>query len=319
MKRKGAGTVLPIGFAIMIVILSIITYMASPQILAQEGVRENFVDALSFMTSIVNIASKLPGTVSEKAAFIDRSLDSLSRSLSKKGIFFTYSDLRVPLRYGEDNIVILYTLSKGDSCFVGFLATNLTDLQSGIGSSSAEPSFDEGDIDCKPIKSFPGFIVLYSGFLDEKYFGEESYVQNLPLGPSVIKILILNMYQEDYNLTMSFAMGDDFDVINGTYINFQPFRVTQFDSLKDQLFYLSGRGSETTGIALLHINPEFSSEDHGYLNIELKTGSETVCSEKYSIEVFVVNDWERYRELQFQAIEEGMQNLFEWLRAGSDR
>jgi len=164
--RKGAGTILPIGFAIMIIMLTIIAYMAPPQIEVQKEVHENFVDTLLYMTSIVNMASKLPGGSDEKAAFIDRSFVSLGMSLLEKGIFLTYTNFTMRLEEGGDNVVVLYTPSKGSSYFLGLLATNLSDLREGVGSFFGGSSFDEEDIECVPIKSFPGFIVLYSGSLE---------------------------------------------------------------------------------------------------------------------------------------------------------
>gem|GEM_PF-4180412 len=111
-------------------------------------------------------------------------------------------------------------------------------------------------------------------------------------------------------------MDGDFDIVEGTYINFEPFYATEFDSLENEIFYLSGRENGITGLAFLQISPTFSGDEQGYLYIEPQINSDG-CSGKYSVAVYVTSDWERYKELQFQAIREGISNLVGWMRAGS--
>ena len=147
MSRKGAGTILLVGFAIMVIILTISAYIAPPSVRVETIVQEDFVDTLSYMTTVMETASRLPGTTEDKINFINRSFSALGRNLAEKGIYFVFTNITMPLEGGNgENIVVIYTLSKEDSYFVGLLATNLTDLQEGIGSGSgggarADPSY----------------------------------------------------------------------------------------------------------------------------------------------------------------------------------
>ncbi|RLG47026.1 MAG: hypothetical protein DRN90_05595 [Thermoproteota archaeon] len=317
MGRKGAGTVLLVGFTIAVVILTIVVYLTPPKIKVQTGVQEDFIDTLSYMTSIMETASRLPGTTNEKADFINRSLASLSEYLFEKGISLTYSNFTVPIMGGGENVVILYTLSKGDSYFVGLLATNLTDIQKGIGLGRGGGSSPYGgeDSECVPVKSFPAFIVLYSGFPGG--FGPH-HGQGFAYGLRTIRFFIFNLEPTDYNLTMDLETEANLMVKKGFYINFKPFYMTRVYSLEDQVFYISARDRGITGLSFLHVRTLIYDEGTGQMYIEPESSYDEGCTGTYSIDVYITDDWEEYRELQIRAIREGIRNIFEWVKAGSD-
>lgn len=328
-RREGGGTILLIGFAIAVIIMTLAPYMLPPTITTQqEEVHEEFSDVLSYMTSVMETASRLPGTTSEKIDFITKQFSALERDLSERGIYFACTNLTMPLAGGKgENIVLFFTLLKGDTHFTGLLATNLTDLQKGIGSivgggiKSTFPSSSESLEDCIPIKTFPAFVVLYTGHPGEEW-GEE-WGQWPPSNPPayglrMIRVFLFNMRPEDYHLTMELEIQTLFDVKRGMYINFQPMYRKVFNSLEGQEFFISAREKGVTGLAFLHVKLLPKGPSNGYLNIKPQASPDSECYGTNSVNIIVTNDWKEYRELQLQAIREGIQNLIGWLKAGSN-
>ncbi len=300
MKRSGAGTVLLVGFVIAVTILSIAAYMAPPEIKVEENVHEEFIDTLSYMISVIEVASKLPGTAEEKADFINKSLSHLRNELSTKGIGLWYQNVTIPLISGQgDNVVIIYTLEKGDTYFAGLLATNLTDIQKGIGSGrggpgGGVPGGGGSDYD-SPFGTFPSKVAK---FPDIRWF------------PYGIHLIVFNFENYDYNLTIDFEGRDR--TLWGWYINLDPFWMKWYWMPDTMDVFISARERGLTGLGIVSIRTlRVSSTDnevHFY---------PTENPERHAVtQVHYTNDWNDFVDTLIEGIIGGIDNYRRWASAG---
>ncbi len=299
MKRKGTGTILLIGFAIAVIILSLAAYMAPPEVELQEGVHEEFVDTLSYMISVVDVAARLPGTTEEKADFINKSFSHLRDELLAKGVGLWYQNVTIPLIGGTgDNVVIIYTLEKGDTYFAGLLATNLTDIQSGIGSGRGGPGGGlpggGSDFD-SPFGTFPSKVAK---FPDIKWF------------PYGIHLLVFNFESYDYNLTIDFEGRDR--TLWGWYINLDPFYMKWFWRPDTMDVFISARERGLTGLGIVSIRTLRTSSTDNEVHF-YPTENPERCART---QVHYTNDFRDFVETLIEGIVGGLDNYRRWASAG---
>ena len=298
--RKGAGTILLIGFAITVLVMTLAAYLSPPEIKMQAGVHEEFVDSLSYLTSVVDTAARLPGTTEEKADFINKSFSYLSRELIEKGINLTYVNITLPAAGGgEDNVLVIYTLTKGDTFFTGILATNLTAIEEGIGSGygggGGVPPGVSGSGGESPFGTFPGKIAF---FPDIKWV------------PYPIMLLVFNFNPTDYNLTIEFDGGDW--ALWGWYINFRPLWMKWFWEPRTMDVYISARERGITGLGYVYIQTLRTSSEDDYVHFCPKEEPDLTSM----TQIHYTNDFEDFIDTWKEGIKEGVSNLRRWARAG---
>jgi len=311
MRRKGAGTILLVGFVITVLIMTLVAYMSPPEVKLEEGVHEDFVDTLAYMTNVVNTAADLPGGSDVQASFIDSHLQYLSEKMLAKQIELWYHNITVPLMGGGgDNVIVIYTLAKGDTYFTGILGTNLTDIQLRIGEGrgGGGGGGGEGGGD-----GLPPFGVLPSQWA----FHMESSWPFIGGAREIITFhgVIFNLESNSYEITFDF--DTDGMILWGQYISLDPFQIKRiFGPFSSDTVVLGGTPGLTGlgGIAYFDIRYKKSSYDTDYITIDPqdRSGSEAV------IDVYYTDDpYEAYR-ISYEGYQDGVEYYWIWRSMGAD-
>lgn len=220
--RKGAGTIFMVGFVVAVLIMTLVAYISPSDIRVEEDVHEDFIDTLAYMTNVVNTASSLPGGTDVQAAFIERHFKHLSEEMMSKQIMLVYRNITVPLAGGNGyTVIVIYTLSRGDTYFTGMLGTNLTDLEYRIGKASGgsvpPPSPTNGSGDVATFRHSSNKWAIARGW-KILIIGEH------PKGSRIIfRALILNFQNYGYDITIDFDTNGE--IMWGQYICLEPFQI----------------------------------------------------------------------------------------------
>ncbi len=313
MNRKGAGTILLVGFVITVLIMTLATYMSPPEVKLEEGVHEDFVDTLAYMTTVVNTAAELPGGSDVQASFIDNHLKYLSEKMLTKQVELWYHNITVPLiGGGGENVIVIYTLAKGDTYFTGILGTNLTDIQYRIGEGRGGGGGGGGGGD-EGGEGLPPFGILPSKWC----FWMQSSLPFIGGRRQVITFhgIIFNLEGNSYEIKFDF--DTDGRILWGQYISLEPFQIKRiFGPFASDTVVLGGTPGLTGlgGIAYFNIRYKKSGmeTDQIIINPQDRPGSEA------TIDVYYCDDpYEAYR-ISYEGYQEGVEYYWIWRSMGAD-
>jgi hypothetical protein len=120
--RAGSGAVLLVGFALVVMLLSVIEVINQPSIIMKQDPSQDFVDIAGSVSEMLSLCKNLAGSTEKIGDYIDNTLNTLSTSLEKKGLELYW----VPPNVVNDNdgkphLVVMYQLySEDQSSFFEF-------------------------------------------------------------------------------------------------------------------------------------------------------------------------------------------------------
>ncbi|RSN72258.1 MAG: hypothetical protein DSO07_13135 [Thermoproteota archaeon] len=112
--RTGSGGVLLIGFAALVLILSLAAYVNPATIQVKVDPSQDFVDVTDSVNQLVKTVKFLPVGDSGKTEWLESQLETLRKETGFKGVIFNTASYVV-----NNKVLVLYQLQKGETFFNG--------------------------------------------------------------------------------------------------------------------------------------------------------------------------------------------------------
>jgi len=145
--RTGSGAVLLVGFALVVMLLSVAGALTSPAIGMKQDPSQDFADIAASIRQITYACKNFGGDEGDKESYYDATLGALSEQLSEKGILLDYLPIVIPDENNSVVCAVVYALQSNDkSTYITGLASSDASLESELreylagGSSGSSPA-----------------------------------------------------------------------------------------------------------------------------------------------------------------------------------
>lgn len=109
--RAGSGAVLLVGFALVVMLLSIVGTINQPSIVMKQDPSQDFADIAGSVNEIVKSCENLPSNqINAIKEYIDNTLNTINESLKIKGLALN----PLPTQQDNNKIIVFYSLSNYD-------------------------------------------------------------------------------------------------------------------------------------------------------------------------------------------------------------
>jgi hypothetical protein len=142
--RAGSGAVLLVGFALVVMLLSVIGAINQPSIIMKQDPSQDFVDIAGSVSELLSLCKNLASNNPEKAKeYMGKALDTLRINLENKGL-----ELESPIVSADGSYceVMYYLYSKDGSSFFEFYKKSSTAGGGGAGGGGGGGGGEENNI-----------------------------------------------------------------------------------------------------------------------------------------------------------------------------
>jgi len=129
--RTGSGAVLLVGFALVVMLLSVAGALTSPAIGMKQDPSQDFADIAASIRQITYACGNFGGNTTDRSRYYNATLGMLSRQLGEKGIMLNYTTIVY-----WDVCTVVYTLQSNDnSTYIEGVASTDISLENALRNS----------------------------------------------------------------------------------------------------------------------------------------------------------------------------------------